>query len=187
MGMERFLSDMATVEQPMMYLHQLRMYGKCNDLDVPEVLPVQFPVNSEGKQEWLGTQVSDGSLVKDAFVYMVMNPGMMAESMMMEDEPKMAGIVVDHWIERIPYQNQTAAVAFNYDQPDAEAPQTLLLAVSPYFEKKWKCWSDKRMLNTMKSAIHMAKCRAVNPEMISNQRWLSGIFPLMEYKDKSNN
>ena len=187
MGMERFLSDMATVEQPMMYLHQLRMYGKCNDLDVPEVLPVQFPVNSEGKQEWLGTQVSDGSLVKDAFVYMVMNPGMMAESMMMEDEPKMAGIVVDHWIERIPYQNQTAAVAFNYDQPDAEAPQTLLLAVSPYFEKKWKGWSDRRMLNTMKSAIHMAKCRAVNPEMISNQRWLSGIFPLMEYKDKSNN
>ena len=187
MGMERFLSDMATVEQPMMYLHQLRMYGKCNDLDVPEVLPVQFPVNSEGKQEWLGTQVSDGSLVKDAFVYMVMNPGTMAESMMMEDEPKMAGIVVDHWIERIPYQNQTAAVAFNYDQPDAEAPQTLLLAVSPYFEKKWKCWSDKRMLNTMKSAIHMVKCRAVNPEMISNQRWLSGIFPLMEYKDKSNN
>ena len=187
MGMERFLSDMATVEQPMMYLHQLRMYGKCNDLDVPEILPVQFPANSEGKQEWLGTQVSDGSLVKDAFVYMVMNPGTMAESMMMEDEPKMAGIVVDHWIERIPYQNQTAAVAFNYDQPDAEAPQTLLLAVSPYFEKKWKCWSDKRMLNTMKSAIHMVKCRAVNPEMISNQRWLSGIFPLIEYKDKGNN
>ena len=187
MGMERFLSDMATVEQPMMYLHQLRMYGKCNDLDVPEILPVQFPANSEGKQEWLGTQVSDGSLVKDAFVYMVMNPGTMAESMMMEDEPKMAGIVVDHWIERIPYQNQTAAVAFNYDQPDAEAPQTLLLAVSPYFEKKWRGWSDKRMLNTMKSAIHMAKCRAVNPEMISNQRWLSGIFPLMEYKDKGNN
>lgn len=189
MGMERFLSDMATVEQPMMYLHQLRMYGKCNDLDVPEILPVQFPANSEGKQEWLGTQVSDGSLVKDAFVYMVMNPGTMAESMMMEDEPKMAGIVVDHWIERIPYQNQTAAVAFNYDQPDAEAPQTLLLAVSPYFEKRrrWKCWSDKRMLNTMKSAIHMVKCRAVNPEMISNQRWLSGIFPLIEYKDKGNN
>ena len=189
MGMERFLSDMATVEQPMMYLHQLRMYGKCNDLDVPEVLPVQFPVNSEGKQEWLGTQVSDGSLVKDAFVYMVMNPGTMAESMMMEDEPKMAGIVVDHWIERIPYQNQTAAVAFNYDQPDAEAPQTLLLAVSPYYEKRrrQKCWSDRSMLNTMKSAIHMAKCRAVNPEMISNQRWLSGIFPLIEYKDKGNN
>ena len=189
MGMERFLSDMATVEQPMMYLHQLRMYGKCNDLDVPEILPVQFPANSEGKQEWLGTQVSDGSLVKDAFVYMVMNPGTMVESMMMEDEPKMAGIVVDHWIERIPYQNQTAAVAFNYDQPDAEAPQTLLLAVSPYFEKRRrrKCWSDKRMLNTMKSAIHMVKCRAVNPEMISNQRWLSGIFPLIEYKDKGNN
>ena len=186
MGMERFLSDMAAVEQPMMYLHQLRMYGKCNDLDVPEVLPVQFSANSEGKQEWLGTQVSDGSLVKDAFVYMVMNPGTMAESMMMEDEPKMAGIVVDHWIERIPYQNQTAAVAFNYDQPDAEAPQTLLLAVSSY-ENNWKCWSDRMMLNTMKSAIHMVKCRAVNPEMISNQRWLSGIFPLMEYKDKGNN
>ena len=45
----------------------------------------------------------------------------------------------------------------------------------------------KKILVVDDSAIHMAKCRAVNPEMISNQRWLSGIFPLMEYKDKSNN
>lgn len=188
MGVERFISDMATVEQPMMYLHQLRMYGKCNDLDVPEVLPVQFPVSAEGKQEWLGTEVSDGSFVKDAFVYLVMNPGTMATSLMKDEEPRMAGIVIDHWTERIPYQNQTAAVAFNYDQPDAEPPQTLLLAVSSYNETKlWKSWSDRMMLNTMKSAIHMVKCRAVNPEMISNQRWLSGIFPLVEYKDKGSN
>jgi hypothetical protein len=112
----------------------------------------------------------------------------MVASMKKKDETKIAGIVVDHWIERIPYKNQTAAVAFNYDQPDAEPPQSLLLAVSAYDEgQSWRCWSDRMMINTMKSAIHMVKCRAVNPEMISNQRWLSGIFPLVEYKDKSNN
>ena len=44
-------------------------------------------------------------------------------------------------------------------------------------------WSNKMMLNTMKSAVHMIKCRAVNPEMLSNDAWTSGIFPLIEYKD----
>ena len=188
MGIERFLSDVSTVEQPMMYLHQLRMYGKCNDLDIPEILPVQFPSIADQNMEWLGTEVSDSNWIKDAFVYLVMNPDTMVASMKKKDEAKIAGIVVDHWIERIPYKNQTAAVAFNYDQPDAEPPQSLLLAVSAYDEGQlWRCWSDRMMINTMKSAIHMVKCRAVNPEMISNQRWLSGIFPLVEYKDKSNN
>ena len=188
MGIERFLSDVSTVEQPMMYLHQLRMYGKCNDLDIPEILPVQFPAIADQNMEWLGTEVSDSNWIKDAFVYLVMNPDTMVASMKKKDEAKIAGIVVDHWIERIPYKNQTAAVAFNYDQPDAEPPQSLLLAVSAYDEgQSWRCWSDRMMINTMKSAIHMVKCRAVNPEMISNQRWLSGIFPLVEYKDKCNN
>ena len=91
-------------------------------------------------------------------------------------------MVIDHWTERIPYKEQTAAVAFNYDQPDAEAPQTLLLAVST--KDSFHKWSDKMLLNAMKSAGHMVKCRAVNPEMLSNNRWTSGIFPLMEYKDE---
>ncbi len=186
MGIEDLLSDLALVEQPMMYLNQLRIYGKCNELEVGKILPVQFPYEAgdNGKYEWLGTKVSDESHLKDAFVYMIMNPENMVYSLSQKDE-NLAGIVLDHWIERIPYRSQTAAVAFNYDQPDAEAPQSLLLAVSTkdYFHK----WSEMMMLNSMKSAVHMVKCRAVNPEMLSNDRWTSGIFPLMEYKDLDNN
>lgn len=182
MGIENLISDMAMVEEPMMHLHQIRMYAKCNDLNIGDILPVQFPLkaNCDGEFEWLGTQVSDESMVTDAFVYMVMNHSNMVKSLN-KNQKVIAGIVIDHWIERIPYRNQTAAVAFNYDQPDAEAPQTLLLAVSTKdYRRKW---SNKMMLNTMKSAVHMIKCRAVNPEMLSNDAWTSGIFPLIEYKD----
>ena len=93
----------------------------------------------------------------------------------------MAGIVLDHWVERIPYREQTAAMAFNCDQPDAEAPQTLLLAVST--KDNASRWSEEMLLNALKSAIHMVKCRAVEPDMISNDAWASGIFPLIDYKD----
>ena len=182
MRLEHFVSDMATVQEQMMHLHQLRMYGKCNDLPVAQMLPLQFPVttNQSGERQWLGAEVSDESFVKDAFVYMVMDPQNMIGSLGKE-QSQLAGIVVDHWIERIPYKNQTAAVAFNYDQPDSEAPQSLLLAVST---KDRKCyWSENMMLNTMKSAVHMVKCRAVTPELLANNSWTGGIFPLVEYKD----
>ena len=74
-------------------------------------------------------------------------------------------------------------MTFNYDQPDAEAPQSLLLAVSTKHSHRW---SEKMMINTMKSAIHMVKCRTVTPELLGKKSWTSGIFPLIEYKDIKN-
>ena len=36
---------------------------------------------------------------------------------------EVAGLVLDYWVEKIPYREQTAGVAFSYDQPDAEQKQ----------------------------------------------------------------
>ena len=90
-------------------------------------------------------------------------------------------MVIDHWVERIPYREQTAAVAFGYDQPDAEAPQTLLLAIATKDNNKH--WNEKMMINSLKSAIHMVKCRTVSPDLISKDGWTGGLLPLLEYKD----
>ena len=94
-------------------------------------------------------------------------------------------MVIDHWVERIPYREQTAAVAFGYDQPDAEAPQTLLLALATKDNRKG--WNEKMLSNAIKSAIHMAKCRTVSPDLLCKDGWASGLFPLLEYKDPKKN
>ncbi len=51
---------------------------------------------------------------------------------------KICAHVIDEWIEVIPDDEETTGVAFHYDAPNSEAPQTLLLAVSPGKEPTWK-------------------------------------------------
>lgn len=48
-----------------------------------------------------------------------------------------SGLLLDEWPERIPLTTQTTGVAFHYDQPNAMAPQTLLLAVCPDDREEW--------------------------------------------------
>lgn len=185
MELEAMMGDLALVEQPMMNLHQLRLFQKCDDIDAPGIVPMQLASveNNIGLNQWLGTAVASEDVVTDAFTYIVMSPEHFVEASS-EQEPLLAGIVIDHWIERIPYRDQTAAVAFGYDQPDAEAPQTLLLAVATKDNNKG--WNEKMLVNAIKSAIHMVKCRTVSPDLLSKDGWASGLFPLLEYKDPHN-
>lgn len=179
---EAMIRDLARVEQPMMNLHQVRLYQKCDDIDTARIVPMQLASVEDNTnfRQWLGTAVAHEDYVTDAFTYMVMNPEHIINAAHQE-KPVLAGIVIDHWIERIPYREQTAAVAFGYDQPDAEAPQTLLLAVATKDNKKH--WSEKMLANTLKSAIHMVKCRTVSPDMLCKDGWTGGLLPLLEYKD----
>ncbi len=48
-----------------------------------------------------------------------------------------AGLLIDEWVERIPGETTTAGVAFHYDEPNARAPQALLLAVCPDERQIW--------------------------------------------------
>ena len=73
---EEMIGDLALVEQPMMNLHQVRLYQKCDGIDVAPIYPMQLPIrNRYGiMYQWLGAAVTDEDYVMDAFTYMVMNP-----------------------------------------------------------------------------------------------------------------
>ena len=118
--------------------------------------------------------------VNDAFTYMVVRPQNIPSHE--AEKPLMAGIVLDHWIERIPYMEQTAGLAFTFDQPDAEAPQALLLAVSTK-DSRDKYWSEDMLLRTVKSTVHLVKSRSVEPDNLKEHSWTSGLFPLIDYVD----
>jgi hypothetical protein len=47
------------------------------------------------------------------------------------------GLVADEWVETIPSATETTGVAFQYDAPSAEAPQSILLAVPAAEQKTW--------------------------------------------------
>ena len=45
--------------------------------------------------------------------------------------PLQAGLLLDDWTETVPVARETTGVAFNFNRPNAIAPQALLVAVAP--------------------------------------------------------
>lgn len=179
------IQSLSKVSPQLMRYHQLRIFQKWNALDddnaaqVAQVVPMQLPIMGNTPM-WLGVEVQSEEYVNDAFTYMVEHPENLPKAD--DEKPLMAGLVFDHWIERIPYQDQTAGLAFNYDQPDAEAPQALLLAVATKDSLR-KHWSENMMLRTIRSTVHLVKCRSVEPDDLRKYAWTAGLFPLVDYSD----
>ncbi len=76
------------------------------------------------------------------------------------------GFLVDEWTEIIPTEDETTGIAFHYDRPNSEPPQTMLLAVSPQmFGEGWS-WDD--LVAILHETLDEARLRAVEPQQIEN-------------------
>lgn len=74
-----------------------------------------------------------------------------------------AGLLVDEWNEVIPNRVETTGIALNYNQPNTEPPQTVLLAVSPTIDGAWS-WDD--LVGTLTDTFDRARRRAVEPDFL---------------------
>ncbi len=71
-----------------------------------------------------------------------------------------AGLVVDEWTELIPAATQPTELAFRYENPVAEAPQAVLLAVPPVTAAA--TWDMETLLATVRETLALAKVRLVD-------------------------
>jgi len=74
-------------------------------------------------------------------------------------------LLIDAWTEVIPGDTETTGIAFNYNQPNSEPPQVLMLAVPPKIRGSWK-WDD--LLSILQDSLNRAKQRAVEPDQLDN-------------------
>jgi hypothetical protein len=74
-----------------------------------------------------------------------------------------SGLLIDDWTEMVPNKEEITGLAFNYNQPNAVAPQALLLAVTP--EEKGK-WSWEELVGIVNDTFLRAKLRAVEPKLL---------------------
>jgi len=89
------------------------------------------------------------------------------------------GLLIDDWVEMIPNKAENTGVAVHYDQPNAKAPQSILLAVSPEVSGNWK-WDN--LSSTLLETMELAKIRAVEPDHFNQTTFphhnlFSQIFP----------
>ena len=75
-------------------------------------------------------------------------------------------LLLDEWVELIPRRDEDTALVFHYDQPNTEAPQTLLLAVAPDPDQ-YGSWDWHTVLGTISESLDLAKKRSVEPDSLS--------------------
>jgi hypothetical protein len=73
------------------------------------------------------------------------------------------GLLVDEWTEVIPGTRETTGIAFHYDRPSSEPPQSWLLALAPSRDGAWS-WAE--LLEAVNDTLDAAKQRAIEPAHI---------------------
>jgi hypothetical protein len=119
----------------------------------PTLTPVQLP--HEAGQPWFALELPDGYEVEsERLLYTsVLGPGF-------DPSQPLCGLLVDEWTEVIPARVQTTGVAFLHDRPNAEPPQSWLLAVPAVVDGAWS-WDD--LLGAVNDTLDSAKLRAIEP------------------------
>ena len=77
--------------------------------------------------------------------------------------PLQAGLLIDDWTETVPTDRETTGVAFNFNRPNAVAPQAVLVAVAPDLRGHW-IWED--LVGAVNEALDLTKIRAVEPDAL---------------------
>ncbi len=131
---------------------------------------VQLPLDLTGNDRWLGLEVpADYEYPGDPVSVVMELPSGYTTTQLH------AGLLVDEWVEEIPMEKVTTGIAMHYDQPNNEAPQSILLAVTPEIKGNWT-WND--LMDTLNETMEMAKKRAVEPDMIQ-KTFLSQVLPAL--------
>lgn len=97
-------------------------------------------------------------------------------------EKMQCGLLIDEWTEIIPTPEETTGIAFHYDRPNSEAPQTMLLVTSPQMRENWK-WED--LVDAIYETLDEAKMRAIEPHQIDQTGFANflpaNISPVSKY------
>src|SRR5690606_12409896 len=96
---------------------------------------MQFPVINDPlkRDQWIAMELPDDYQIPLDAVSMVVESS--------DVDVPTCGMVVDEWPEQIPTKHITAGISINYDQPSNEAPQSIIMAVTPEIKSYWK-WDD---------------------------------------------
>ncbi|MCB0850652.1 MAG: hypothetical protein KDD63_00295, partial [Bacteroidetes bacterium] len=135
------------------------------NIDV-ELIPAQFPYREPYR--WFGLEFgdSDPNIAEALDKVSRENDHLLYTSWYHQPfnstQPQ-CGLLLDEWTEIVPTEQETSGIAFHYDRPNSEAPQTMLLVTPPQFQQSWQ-WND--LLDALNETLEEAKLRAVEPAQI---------------------
>ncbi len=159
---EDWLTGIARVREKMGDLEAAARLAEAFGTEQLTLQPLQFPNRPD--QPWLALDypatLPDGSdLVIDEdkilFTSLYATP--------FDETLSQAGLWIDDWTETIPSPTEDTGLAFHYDRPNSEPPQTLLLALPADFTGAWQ-WRD--LVDGVRETMDLARKRAIEPDHI---------------------
>ena len=132
------------------------MFDAAFGIKPPELKPIQLPF-AEG-DPWLALQYPENYVIdSDRLLYTC------AYSVAFDPNARQCGLLLDEWTEVIPVTQRDTAITFNYNRPDNEPPQSMLLVTSPSITGTWH-WDD--LVAALVETLALAKKRAVEPSLL---------------------
>jgi hypothetical protein len=116
----------------------------------------QLPFNATDR--WVGLPAEEGKTVQAGKLSLVVQSNVPIDTTL-----PLSGLLIDEWIEVVPSASETTAITFQFNPPDACAPQSVLLAVPPVPDAPWTVADLHRVLM---ETLDMAKLRAVDCEAL---------------------
>jgi len=137
------------------------LFGRSDELRGLEL--VQLPIRDDKTGPWIGREYGD-------FVPHADTLSLTLELQQDFDlgHGTFSGILVDEWNELVPDPVVNTGIALQYDQPEMEAPNAVLLATTPADGEVWN-WDT--LVDAVKDALHLAKKRAVDPDLLKGAFW----------------
>ncbi len=190
---DQWQDEVAEVREGMKDLHNLSMAQAALDKDAFSVSILQTSTKLDGNafsgtpklaligEDWLGLPVDDESKLRDVDSLVLYN----IDKKTFKSKNYNSGFIFDAWLEYIPYKKHNAGLVFHCDRPDAEAPQTVLVAVNPNKVTANAKWDFSSLKGILETTSKMMKYRALEPYYIYEDSELSQIFPL--YGNKFGN
>lgn len=81
-----------------------------------------------------------------------------------KSDKSVSGLKIDGWFETIPDETINTSLAFHYDAPNTQPPQSLLLAVPP--DRNKTCWEIDDLVQIISDTMELYKIRAVDFEAL---------------------
>lgn len=169
MKAEEWLQSAARVRPKLAQWETLRFMTASNSTISLDLAPVQVPTDALMQRQafglkkniytWVATEFPAGVSIRRNVVSIVVTGDAATKTTQLQ-----TGLLLDEWTETIPTDEELTALTFHYNQPNTEAPQSLLLAVCP--DGKWT-WQE--VVNAVTDTLLRAKTRTVDIMQIKKE------------------
>ena len=145
--------------RPMMHAWEsLVMLTDALGVVTPVLTPVQFPYEVDAV--WLAMEFPPDHLPdSDRLLYTAYY------STVFNAAARQCGLLLDEWTEVIPAKDRNTGITFNFNRPDNEPPQCILLVTPAAATGTWQ-WAD--LVGALNETLDLAKKRAVEPVFVDN-------------------